>query len=160
MKINITKKQYGNLMLISGIANSVLGNLSDMLPNSEYKNQAKEINDLEEYFLQYADDYDYGEFTRKNGKETVFNDEMNERCIMPIINEYDKCQFFSSLAAKLAWRDFKRDHTKKEIDEMAKINGGYFGVEIYDYEKKYWDEFEDHGFDRVEMNKTAKAIND
>jgi hypothetical protein len=34
---------------------------------------------------------------------------------------------------------------------MAKENHGYFGVALYDYEKKYWDEFEKNGFERLEV---------
>lgn len=55
------------------------------------------------------------------------------------------------LANELAWRDFKRKHSNEEITEMSKENGGYFGVPLYDYEKKYWDEFEKRGFERLEI---------
>lgn len=56
-----------------------------------------------------------------------------------LIEEFD---VHDTLSNKLAWRDFRQDHSSEEINQMKKENGGYFGVSLYDYEKKYWDEFE------------------
>jgi hypothetical protein len=55
------------------------------------------------------------------------------------------------IANELAWRDFRRDHTEAELKKMSKENHDYFGVELYDYEKKYWDEFEKYGYKRLEI---------
>jgi hypothetical protein len=77
--------------------------------------------------------------------------EQYEKIILPILDDYDEHELFNGLANKLAWRDFGREHSKSEITEMAKKNSGYFGVALYDYEKRYWDEFEKYDYDRLEV---------
>ena len=34
-------------------------------------------------------------------------------------------------------------------ERMARENGDFFGVELYPYEEKYWNEFNEYGFDRL-----------
>ena len=67
------------------------------------------------------------------------------------MDDYDECELLNGLANKLAWRDFRRDYSETEREEMAEKNGGYFGVPLYAYEKKYWDEFEKYEYDRLEI---------
>ncbi len=152
MKINITKDQYKDLITMSGIANSVLGILGDSLPDTDYKKRSNKMEKLEEYILQYADEFGCAEWTQKHKGINIFDDEMYEKLILPIMGDYDEHELFDGLAKALAWRDFRNDHTKAEMDKMEKENGGYFGVALYDYEKKYWDEFEKHGYKRVVIN--------
>lgn len=137
---------------MSGLANSVLGILGDSLPDTDYKRRSDRMNELEEYFLKYAKDFDCGEFVEEFEGKDVFEEKAYEKHIMSIIFDYDEGQLMSNLANKLAWRDFREEHSDKEIEKMGKENGGYFGVELYDYEKKYWDEFEQHGFNRLMIN--------
>lgn len=158
LKINITKEQYRDLIIMSAIANSVLGILGDLLPDTDYKKRSQKMEKLEEYFLQYADDFDCGEFAQKHEGKNIFDDEMYEKRILPIMDDYDEWELFDSLANKLAWRDFRNDHSEAEIKEMAEKNGGYFGVEIYEYEKKYWDEFEKYEYERLEVKKKKSKL--
>jgi hypothetical protein len=58
---------------------------------------------------------------------------------------------YDRLANKLAWRDFHENHSEEEIKKMSKENGGYFGVALYDYEKKYWDELDERGITRLKI---------
>lgn len=136
-----------------GIANSVVGILGDALPDTDYKRRSDKMEELEEYFLHYAKDFDEEKFTQDSDGKKIFNDEMYEKHIMPIMEDYDEHQTFDKLVNKLAWRDFKREHSESEMKKMAKENGGYFGVALYDYENKYWSEFELHGFERIEVVK-------
>ena len=152
MKINFTKKQYKDLIIMSGIANMVLGILGDTLPDTDYKERSNKMTEIEEYILQYAKDFECEEFVDKFEGKNVFDDEAFEKHILPIIADYDDGVLVSMLAKKLAWRDFKKDYTDEEINKMSKKNSGYFGVELYDYEKKYWDEFEKHGVSRLKIN--------
>ena len=136
MKINITKEQYKDLIVMTGIANTVLGILGDSLPDTDYKKHSDKIGKLEEYFLQYADDFGCAEFTQEYEGVNILDDEMYEKHIMPIMEDYDEQELFDGLANELAWRDFRRDHTRAQMNEMEKENGGYFGVALYTYEKK------------------------
>lgn len=151
MKIDITNKQYRNLIIMSGIANSVLGFLDDSLEESDYKSQSNEMEKLEEYLLQFAKDFGCQDLTEEFEGEKFFDDEMYEKMVMPIIGDYDDCIVFDELANKLAWRDFRRDHTDAEIKKIGEKSGGYIGLELYDYENKYWDEFEKNGCNRLEI---------
>ncbi len=155
MKINITKEQYKELVKAVAIADGIVGVLGDMMPEVDYKKQSEKIRNLENYFLQYASDYGCGELAQYNEYEKgiILDDEFYENKILPIINDYEEYTTHDSLANELAWRDFRKDHSEAEIKEMAKKNSGYFGVELYDYEKKYWDEFEENKFERLEVKK-------
>ncbi|MDO8490133.1 MAG: hypothetical protein Q7S47_01820 [bacterium] len=158
MKIDITKEQFRDLIVMSGIANSVLGVLGDSLPDTNYKERSNRMEELEEYFLRHATDFDSEKFTQDHDGKKIFDDEMYEKHILPIMEDYDEHQLVDGLANTLAWRDFRSEHSEVEMKEMEKKNGGYFGVALYDYEKKYWDEFEEHGFERLEIVGEKKKI--
>src|SRR3989344_3700773 len=151
MKINITKEQYKDLITMSAIANSIVGILGDMTIDTDYKKQSNKMEKLEGYLLQFADDFGCSELAQKYGEENIFDDEMYEKTILPILDDYNEHELFDGLANKLAWRDFRNTHSEAEMKEMENKNSGYFGVELYDYEKRYWDEFEKHEFDRLEI---------
>jgi len=144
MKIDITKEQYKQLIPMLAIASGVTGILGDVLPETDYKKRSLKMEKLEQYFLQFADDFGCGEF---------LDEEFYENRILPIMSDFEDYSVHDGLSSDLAWRDFRNEHTKKEMDKMAKENGGYFGVALYDYEKKYWDEFDEHGYDRLEIKK-------
>ena len=153
MKINITKEQYENLIIMNGIASSVLGILGDSMPDMNYKKRADKMEKVEEYFLQYAEDFGCEEFTEDHDGKKIFKEEMYEKHIMTIIDDYDQLELFNGLANKLAWRDFRKDHSEKEIGMMREENGNYFGPELYDYEKRYWDEFKKYEYERLDIKK-------
>jgi hypothetical protein len=136
---------------MSSLTSSIFGILKDSLDDEEYSSQSKKMDDLEEYLLQFAHEFDCDEFVEKDDGKNVLKDAQYEKMTMPILEEYGECEAFDTLANKLAWRDFKRDHSQEEIEKMAKKNGGYFGVALHPYEKKYWDEFEKNGYERVEI---------
>ncbi len=151
MKINITNKQYKQLIEMCAIANSVVGILGDALPDTDYKEKSNEMEKLEEYFLQYASDFGCDDWVDQFQGKNVFDDKVYEEKISTIISDYDENIMFDSLANELAKRDFRRDHSKEEIEKMAEESGGYLGVAMYDYEKRYWDEFEKYGVGRLEV---------
>ncbi|MCK5475511.1 MAG: hypothetical protein KAI71_02935 [Candidatus Pacebacteria bacterium] len=153
MKIDITKEQYESLIIMNGIASSVLGTLGDSMPDTNYEKRTNEMEEIEEYFLQYAEDFGCEKFTEDYKGKKVFEEEMHEKHIMTVIDDYDQLELFNGLANKLAWRDFRRDHSKKEIEKMSRKNGDYFGPEIHSYEKKYWDEFKKYEYERLEIEK-------
>jgi hypothetical protein len=148
MPINLTNEQYRDLIIMFAMANGVLGILGDSLPD-DYKERSLKMGKLEEYLLQHADDFGCSDLVEKNEGKNVFKEKIYIQQVMGVLDEYDECNFFDELANKLAWRDFHKDHTKAEIADMSKSNGGYFGVALYEYEKKYWDEFEKYDVGRL-----------
>ena len=136
---------------MSEITNSIFGLLGDHLPNTDYKKRSNEMERFGKYLLGKAGDFGCKEFTEKFEGKDVFNEKTHHRLIMPILEDYEEFIIFDGLANKLAWRDFRRDHSEAEMREMGKKNGGYFGVALYNYEKKYWDEFKKHDYERLEI---------
>ncbi len=149
MQIDLTKEQFRNLIIMVGVANTVFGNLADALPDRDYKEESLEMDALESHFLEYAEDFGCAELAQDDEGDISLSDEIYEEYIMPIMDDYDEHQLFDNLANKLAWRDLKNTHTADEMKELATKNGNYFGVEIYDYEERYWKEFDEHGFERL-----------
>lgn len=151
MQIEITKEQYKNLIKMNSLANAVLGILSDFSKDEKYEKILEETEKVENYFLNYAKDFDCKKLVETDDDEVCLKEEFFENEVMSILFDYDKCSLIESLSSDLAWRDFRKKYSQKQIDEMAKKNGGYFGVALYEYEKKYWDEFEKNNFDRLEI---------
>lgn len=151
MKISITKEQYKELITAVSVADAIFGVLGDMMADTDYKKRSSEMDKLEEYFLKYAKDFYCEELIQEEDGKKILNDEVYENSIFPIIEDYEEFVVQDRLANKLAWRDFRKEHSEKELAEMAKENRGYFGVELYDYEKKYWDEFEEYEFERLRI---------
>ena len=58
MKISITKKQYEILMKSLEASSFIYGPLSDFV-DDKYKKEAKEIDKMEDYLLEYAKDFDF-----------------------------------------------------------------------------------------------------
>lgn len=151
MQINLTKEQYKQLIEMIAMSRGIVGILNDALPNGGYKTKSKNMDALENYLVQHAKDFGCGELAQEFEGETVLDDDYYSDKIQPTLSDYEDFVMHSTLPKELAWRDFRRDHTQKEIDAMAKKNSGYFGVVLYDYEKRYWDEFEKHEFNRLEV---------
>ena len=112
MKIDLTKKQYIQLMKLVQIGNTVVSQLGDSV-NEKHKSNADEYEELEQYFLTFAKDYDC---------EYMQDDTFFEEEAMPVLDEYDDFISVDHLANQLAWRDFKRTHTQEEIVKMEKEN--------------------------------------
>jgi len=151
MKIELTNKQYRDLITMSGIATGVFGILGDSLDGADYKKRSKKMDGVEEHLLSYAKKFDCEDLIENFEGKDLLNEEFYEEKISPILTDYEQFALYDGLAHELASRDFKRDHTAAEIKKMSKENGGYFGVEMYDYEKKYWDEFDKYDYDRLEI---------
>lgn len=148
MKINITKAQYMELVTSVALANGIFGILGDMWEcETDYKKRAKENDQLEEYLLSFADEFGCGEMLH----ETHLDDDFHAEHIMSIMDDYEEFAVHDNLANKLGWRDFERAHTPEEIAKIKEEHGDYLGVPLYEYEKKYSDEFNEHGFDRLEI---------
>jgi len=151
MNIELTKEQYETLLTTSGIGSAILGILGDALAGDEadYKKQGQEADALEKHLLGHAVAFGVDVQTEEFEGETVFTDEEYTSRIQSVLNAFEDFVMHDTLPKELAWRDFRSEHNREEIRKMAKKNHGYFGVELYPYEKRYWDEFERAGFDRL-----------
>jgi len=149
MEINLTKEQYVNLLKMAHIANSVLGILGDVLPETEYKKKSDEMEDLENYFISYAQDFGCDDLVEDFHGKTLMKDEIYEK-IQEIMDEYDDYIFWNELEVRMGKRDFERtitDDDKKYIKE----NKGWYPERIHGLYEKYAQEFEKYGIDRLEI---------
>lgn len=159
MKIELSKKQYSDLIMISAISGGIFGILGDVFTGTNYKKRSEDMDKLEKHLLSYAKDFGHSGLVERFEGEELLNEKFYEQQVLPILDDYEEFALFDGLANGLAKRDFRRDHSSTEIQKMSKKNGGYFGVDLYDYEKKYYDEFDKHGYDRLEIT-DSKLKND
>lgn len=152
MKIEFTEEQYRKLIMMVNMANGVLGLLGDHIEDKKYKEISDRAEEVENYLLGFSKDFDCGDLVENWKGKIVLNDRASKK-FQEIMDDYDDFILFDSLANKLAWRDFRKTYSEEEINKMVEKSGGYFGVEIYNFEKKYWDEFDVYGLDRLEIKK-------
>ncbi|MEI7709702.1 MAG: hypothetical protein WCI76_03230 [bacterium] len=149
MKINISKNQYENIIKALEISSFVYGNLSDFVDH-KYKKRVDALESTQKDFLKFAKEFDFDKNTENFEGEVVLREEYYEQLLNDLLL-YDEQQLFENLANKLGWRDFERKFTKEEIEKMSEERGGYLGVPLYDFEKKYYDEFNEHEYGRLEI---------
>lgn len=148
MKINITKKQYEVLIQALETAGCVYGPMSDFV-DDKYKKNTKEINEVTEHLLASAKDFDFKHVDEINGSLCV-EDTYSEKMLLDVF-DYDEYTLHQNISKALAMRDFYETHGEEKVEKIRKERGGYLGVPLYDFEKKYWDEFEKFGYSRLRI---------
>ena len=149
MEISLTNKQYRDLIVLLSTGNSIYGSLGDLFPSSVFKGESERFESLEKYFLKFAKDFECEDMVEECDGHNCLDEEFYCEEIMAAVSIYDEAIAQDTLANKLAWRDFKLEHREEEIKKMAEKNQDYFGVELHQYEKRYYDEFEKNGYDRL-----------
>ncbi len=150
--ITLTGSEYETLLKAIVLAGSIYGITGDFC-NNTYKKNSKDLEKLEHSILKQASNFGFGELCDTDDKDLVIKMESGwYDKTMEVMSDYDDYVAEEMLSNKLAWRDFHADYSEAEIKFMlAKKKSDYFGVELYDYEKKYWDEFEKYGFERLRI---------
>ena len=147
MKINISKIQYENIIKALEISSFVYGDLSDFV-EKKYKKDVDTLENIQKDLLKYAKEFDFEKNTENFEGEVVLREEYYEKLLDDLFL-YDDHQLFENLANKLGRRDFDRKFTEEEIEKMSEEHGGYLGVPLYDFEKKYYDEFNEYEYNRL-----------
>ena len=144
----LTRTQYEVLINALQIAGSVYGIMGDMV-DEKYKKQSDELEELENYLLENAEELGLCEmFEIFQGKKVVDEKYLNKA--IDDLNEYEEYCFWDNLARKLADRDLLGKLGEKKLRAMDTME--YINAE-YPIEDKYHKEFEGHGLDRVKINK-------
>ena len=154
MKIELSKEQFINLLKMSHIANNMLGILGDILPETDYKKESDETENLEEYLLGYAKDFGCGDLIEDFYGKTLLRNEVYEK-IDEIVEDYDDYTFWNELEVRMGKRDFERTITEKE-KQYIKENKGWLPDRIHEIYEKYRQEFENYGIDRLELKNDKK----
>ncbi|MBI5913111.1 hypothetical protein HY839_01575 [Candidatus Azambacteria bacterium] len=144
MKIEPTKEQYKELLLLVLLGSWVRGGVADM--RGEY---SKEMDELEEYLLGEAKNFDLDDLVEHFEGHIVPSDKLSKE-YEEIMEEYNDDEFWIQLSRRLGQRDFERTISEEEERHM-KDNNGWFPERVHELYKEYDKEFEKHGIDRLEI---------
>lgn len=145
---DLTKEQYRVLLNALQVAGSVYGIMGDMVDET-YKKQSDELDALENYLLENAEGLGLSEMVDNfQGKKVVDEKYLNKA--IDDLGEYEEYSFWDNLARKLANRDLLRKLGKEKLRAMDNME--YINAE-YPIEDEYHKEFEEHGLERIKINK-------
>ena len=151
--ISLTDKQFALLLRSVTVASSIYGIMGDFV-DDEYKKISNDIDEVEKMLCSRVYEFGLGKATQKYEGSYVIDLESEwYKKVFDEIMDYDDHVTYSNLANKLGWRDFEQTYSQEEIRKMADKTG-YLGVPLYNFEKKYWDEFDRHEYNRLEIVET------
>ena len=151
MKINLTKKQYWNLIRATYMA--------DWMANAICEADMKQddgIKEIRDYVFSFAKEMgyeDYAEYDEKLGKYYATFDLDDEPATRKLIERYDEHSAWDEIVEWLGERDFFKKYTK---DEIQKMNDDERFTKRIECEDKWGEEFEKYGIERLEVLKQAK----
>jgi len=145
MQIQFTKKQFENLLKLVHLGNWVANaNRTD--------DRIKKYEDLQHYIFSFAKDFGFKDYVE---------DEYADKCkffptatfeedtdIDELLIDYDENIFWDEIIGRLAHRDF---FSKYGIDKIKKMDPRERFGKVCDCEKKYAEEVEKHGIERLEI---------
>ena len=144
MKINFTKKEYITLLEMMHLAGWMLHSYrTDQPPDRQAHRQ------LEEKILSLAREFgcdDVVQFDQKLNAHFLTRE--FEGKVMPFIDEYDDDNLWTELTERLVWRDVVRAVGREKLPTLT-VEERFEAMEPYD--KKYNDEFQEHGLERLEI---------
>ncbi|MGB8816016.1 MAG: hypothetical protein WCC74_02155 [Minisyncoccia bacterium] len=143
MKIEVSKEQLKEMILSAMFYSWVRGGLADQ--KGEDFNQYEK---LENFLLKIADENGFSDLAEKFHNTLVPTDELSE-LLENTMEEHDEDVFWHELTTALGKRDFYRTVTKEEKKEMEEKN--WLPDRIHTIYKKYEEEFEKHGIDRLDI---------
>lgn len=143
MKINLTKKQYRDLLL-SVVIGTYIREGVDEQEGIDFRG----VRDVEDYLISLAKDFDAEDLTQNFEGSLMISDELIEEYHERYIEAFEEESFWSTLVRLLGQRDYEQHATSAEREEVARRDGWFGGV-IDKYYQKYEDEFETRGIERL-----------
>ncbi len=147
MQINITKKQYWDLMrsvyMADWIANAICE--GDMEQN-------KDIKAIRDYVFSFAKEMGYEKYVdydKEFGKYYANFDLDDESSVRSLIERYDEHTTWDEISEWLGERDFQNKYTIEEIRDMTKEERL---MKLTDCQILWEKEFEEFGIDRIEID--------
>ncbi len=154
MNIELSSDQYRELMITIGIADGVLEMLREGLPeekNGAYIRQSDRIWGLESYLLGYAKDMECEDMVETYGGELTLSDSVFEEEVTPLLEHYNEYMVYDAMSSELAWRDIVREMGVDNAKKLEEAKDEESLELIQKYESKYWNEFDEHDFTRLEI---------
>ena len=143
MKINFTKKQYEDLLKLAYLGNWVV--------NAHIiKGAPDRFEKLKGYIFSFAKDFGYPEYLDDEDPQMTFPSRTfeDESGVRELIDAYDKETFWDELVDRLSDRDVHEQVSKEKWEQM---NLEERMVRMVQLEKKWSDEFEQHGLTRLRV---------
>lgn len=146
MKINITKKQYWDLLRATYMADW----MANAICEADMK-QDKGIKEIRNFVFSFAKDFGYEKYAEyddylKDYVATLDLDDEPE--VRELIDRYDEHSFWEEATELLGERDYFEKYTKEELETMTheeRID------KLWECEAKWGEEFEKHGIDRLRV---------
>lgn len=151
MKINITKKQYWNLMRGMYMADWMANAICEAGMKEDYG-----IKDARNHIFSFAKEMgyeDFAEYDEELGKYYATFDMDDEPSTRALIERYNEHSAWEELTEWLGDRDFFRKYTQKEIKAM---NDDECFTKRMECEVVWGEEFEKHGIERLKIDETKK----
>ncbi len=148
MKINITRKQYMELLKLVFIG-------SWIADSHNTTSQKRVFDEIEQYILSQWKGFaaeDEVEYDPGSGQYYYTRNFEDNSGVMEIIDQYDEDTFWESLINRLAMRDFRKHYGEDKIKamELEKI------FEAQDpFVKKYEDEILENGLENIILRNDA-----
>jgi len=146
MKIDLTEKQFKELLLLVSIGTYIKGAIEDM--KGKYYDEARVMG----YLLGYAKEFGLEDMAEIFEGKLIQSDKFSEK-VDKMMDEYDEDEFWHRLVMYLGKRDFFRETTKEELAEIKKDEFGWLPKKIQEYYARYEKEFEGHGVERLGIKK-------
>ncbi len=151
MKINITKKQYWDLMrgmyMADWMANAICD--ADMKKDDG-------IKEARNYIFSFAKEFgyeDYAEYDDELGNYYATFDMDDEPVTQALIERYDECVSWDEIGEWLGERDFYRKYTREEIEAMS---GEDYFMKFMECQIVWEEEFEKHGIERLKIDEAEE----
>lgn len=145
MKINLTKKQYRDLLLATCIGVYIRGGVDER----EGKDFSK-AEEIERHLLSFAKDFDSEDLVEEFHETLLPSPKLIAEYHDHYIDEHDEDNFWHELTTRLGQRDFALFGTEEEQERVRARDGWLTGV-IDRYYEKYEEEFEEYGTDRLQV---------
>jgi len=146
MKINITKKQYWELLRATYMADWMANSICE-----QDMEQDKGIKDIRNFIFSFAKDFGYEEFvTFDKDTKTYYStwDLDDEPKIRELIKRYDEHTFWEEAMEMFAERDV---HEKYTYDDLEKMDHEERVGKIWEAEDRWSKEFEEYGIKRLRV---------
>ena len=148
MKINITKKQYKNMLVLVYLGEFMANGWK--VPGSDEWDTS--LDGTAQYIYSFADQFGFGDLVEYDKERDTYypTRQLDEDpLVREAIEGYDEDCFWQELFHRLSRRDFRRDYSDEQIKDMEM--GEYFSAEE-PYREKWGEEIDTHGINRLEID--------
>lgn len=143
MKINLTKKEYRELLDLIYLGNWMISanEVEDLDEPNKYQEITQKIYSLAKDYhfdnlIEYSDEFE----------EYMETSEFEESEVSEYIEEYDEQNFWETLISRLAERDFLKGIPAGSFNELS-LEEKF--IEMQKHEEKWSDEFSKFGIDNL-----------